>query len=91
VVKPVYTYNRSQATAADNIRQAAGIRDLERPAQNVVNLCRELNLLLGRLESSGKLMFESRPELATEVMTLASKMQSLAGRLTRDVEDELFP
>ena len=70
-------------------RTAARLDDLERPAQDVVNLSRDLYRLVGRVESAAKRMKSLHPKLAAEVLAQLPEIDRRARRLSMDVDETL--
>jgi len=68
---------------------AARLDDLERPAQDVVNMSRDLYRLVGRIESAAKRMKRAHPQLAADVLHQLVEIDQRARRLSMDVDEAL--
>jgi hypothetical protein len=75
--------------AARGYRSAARLDDLERPAQDVVNMCRDLYCLVGRIEERAKTLKAVHPEVAATVLKQVQDLDRLARRLSMDVDEGL--
>lgn len=88
VEDPKY-YDKLEKIEKHGTRQAATLADIERPAQDLVNLCRDLYRLAGRIEAAGKRMKVSRPALAMGVLKQVQPIDRLARKLSMYVDDYL--
>lgn len=80
---------RKLAPKFDFAKQAAKLTDIERPAQDLVNLSRDLYRLVGRVESAARRAKSSRPGLALAVLKQIQPIDRLARKLSMDVDEEL--
>lgn len=67
----------------------AGFGDLEKPAQDMVNLCRDLYRLVGRIESAARRMKRVHPALSANVLNQLVSIDQKARYLSVDVDETL--
>ena len=79
---------RTKSEELDGFEEAAQV-DLERPAQDVLNLSKDLYRLIGRLESAAKRMKEAHPQLAGTVLKRLDGIDIAARKLATEIEDGL--
>lgn len=70
-------------------KEAAGYQDLERPAQDLVNLSRDLYRTVGRLEVAAKRAKQVHPELSAGVLRWVAQIDSLARQLSMMIDENL--
>lgn len=69
--------------------EEATLQDLERPAQDVINMCRELYRLAGRIEERAKTLKTLHPEAGMLVLRYISDIDTKSRKMSRELEDRL--